>query len=375
MVRGLATARRLTRGRPWLLVGFVVLHTDQPRDGRGVAPRAGARYWFAMLPLPDPLLLPTPLSPAAHAAFDALHHGAVVLERPDLVHLAFLGPKAGEVLTGLVTNDVLSLAPGDSQYAVTLTAKGKVIADLRIARVADERYITTSAPPSGEAWFDLVRKFVNPRFAKYARLSATTVSCFGPQAHAAVEGALEALRAAGHLLDDVHVLSSSELGEIPGVDVLLAPVLGEVLLGALRADAAVTVGAPEALEVVRIAAGRPRVGLDMDDSTIPQEANLGDMGALSFTKGCYTGQETVARLHFRGHVNKSLRRVRAEVPFPRGAELRTIEDKVIGDVRSTAISPVDGPIGLAMIRREVLPGAIVHAHWNGVAPIAVTVLS
>ncbi|MCU0617435.1 MAG: hypothetical protein MUD17_10195 [Gemmatimonadaceae bacterium] len=146
-----------------------------------MAPRAGARYWFAMLPLPDPLALPTPLSPSALAAFDALHQSAVVLARPELVHLAFIGPKAGDVLTGLVTNDVLALAPGDAQYAVTLTAKGKVIADLRIARVADERYLTTSAPPSGEAWYELVRKFVNPRFARYARLSSTTVSCFGPR--------------------------------------------------------------------------------------------------------------------------------------------------------------------------------------------------
>jgi folate-binding protein YgfZ len=328
-----------------------------------------------MLPLPDPLALPTPLSPSALAAFDALHQSAVVLARPELVHLAFIGPKAGDVLTGLVTNDVLALAPGDAQYAVTLTAKGKVIADLRIARVADERYLTTSAPPSGEAWYELVRKFVNPRFARYARLSSTTVSCFGPAARAAIDRALDALRAAGHVLDEMHVLPSHELGDIGGVDVVLSVELADVLLDLLRADPSVIMGDPDALEVVRIAAGRPRVGLDMDDSTIPQEANLGDLGALSFTKGCYTGQETVARLHFRGHVNKSLRRVRAKVPFPRGAELRTIEDKVIGDVRSTAISPVDGPIGLAMIRREVLPGAIVHAHWNGVAPIAVTVLS
>lgn len=345
-------------------------------------------------------MLPLPLSDDARAAYHALRTGAVALARPDHLHLEFLGPKAGEVLTGLVTNDVLALAPGAAQYAVTLTPKGKVIADMRIARVADERYVTSSTLPTGTAWHDLVRKYVNPRLATYGVLPRATVSCFGPRAAEAVARVL-AMIGGGHAADvdrnagaaadaaadagertdvvahasDVLVLPTAELGDVPGFDLLVAPDHAAAVLGALLADATVTPGHEAALEVARIAAGRPRCGVDMDDTTIPQEANLGDFGALSFDKGCYTGQETVARLHFRGHVNKSLRRIRASAAVPRGGEVRTADGKVVGDLRSTAISPTDGPIGLAMIRREVAAGATVTAHWDGAEPVTLTVES
>jgi folate-binding protein YgfZ len=312
-------------------------------------------------------MMPTPLSDSSRAAVDALHAGAVALARPELQHMEFLGPKAGDVLTGLVTNDVLALAPGEAQYAAALTPKGKMLADLRIVRVDAERFITTTRLPAGSAWSDLVRKYVNPRLAKYAVLPLTTVSVLGP---AAAE-VLDTFPAAEGELR----LPTDTYDGLPGFDLLVAPERVEALLDAVTADARVTVGTAEALDVVRIAAGRPWCGVDMDDTTIPQEANLGDFGALSFTKGCYTGQETVARLHFRGHVNKSLRRLSAASALPRGAELRLEDGKVVGDVRSTAISPTDGPIGLGMVRREVAAGARVLAHADGAPPVEVVVLS
>jgi folate-binding protein YgfZ len=327
---------------------------------------------------------PEPLTAEARAAFDALATGAVVLPRTDVQLLEFTGPRAGEVLTGLVTSDVLALAPGASQYAAVLTPKGKVIADLRISRLAAERFLTTATLPCGPAWADLVRKYVNPRLARYAVPPLAVITCLGPGAAAALARA----GAAGGgwpggaspgdgspASDGPPVLPNTEFGVAPAFDVLLPPAEADALLAALRADARVTPGVPEALEVARIAAGRPRCGTDMDDTTIPQEANLGDFGALSFSKGCYTGQETVARLHFRGHVNRSLRRVRAAQPFPPGATLRTADGKVVGDVRSAAISPVDGPLGLAMVRREVTAGATVTAHWDDAPPVELQVLT
>ena len=287
-------------------------------------------------------MLPMPLSDRARAAFDALSTGAIVLARPDHVHLEFAGPKAADVLTGLVTNDVLALAPGEAQYAVALTPKGKVLAELRIVRVAEERYITSSPPPSGEAWLALVRKFVNPRLAKYGVLPHTTVSVLGPAASAVCDGlALDA---------ELLRLPTEVLDGVPGFDLLVPAEQVDALMASLQADARVTAGDAAALDVARIAEGRPRAGVDMDDTTIPQEANLGDFAALSFTKGCYTGQETVARLHFRGHVNKSLRRL-------------------------TAISPAEGPIALGMVRREVTAGATVWAHLGDAEPIEVSVAS
>jgi folate-binding protein YgfZ len=166
---------------------------------------------------------------------------------------------------------------------------------------------------------------------------------------------------------------SPELGDVPAFDLLLTPPLAERAFAMLDADAAVTEGTEAALDVARIEAGRPRWGRDMDDNTIPQEANLGELGALSFEKGCYTGQETVARLHFRGHVNRYLRRVRGEAALPGGAELRTDDGKVVGDVRSTAISPRQGPVAIAMVRREVPAGATLTAAADGAPAVAVVI--
>ena len=112
-------------------------------------------------------------------------------------------------------------------------------------------------------------------------------------------------------------------------------------------------GTEQLWEIVRVEAGRPAIGVDMDENTIPQEANLDALGAISFSKGCYTGQETVARVHFRGHVNRHLRGIVGTAPLTRGAQLTDANGKIVGDVRSAVISPRYGPIALAMIRREV----------------------
>ena len=126
-------------------------------------------------------------------------------------------------------------------------------------------------------------------------------------------------------------------------------------------------GAPETWEIARVESGRPMWGVDMDDSTLPQEANFDELGAISYTKGCYIGQETVARVHFRGHVNRFLRRLRfvTRPAPPRGAELIDETGKVIGDVRSSALSPRYGGVALGMVRREVLAGTTLQAKWDG----------
>jgi folate-binding protein YgfZ len=116
-----------------------------------------------------------------------------------------------------------------------------------------------------------------------------------------------------------------------------------------------------------VEAGRPEWGLDIDDTTIPQEANLDDLHAISYTKGCYTGQEVVARVHFRGHVNRHLRGLRAAgaEPPPTGAQLVDESGRPVGEVRTGVSSPRLGGIALAMVRREVEPGASLSARWDG----------
>ena len=112
-------------------------------------------------------------------------------------------------------------------------------------------------------------------------------------------------------------------------------------------------------EIVRVEHGRPRYGIDLDDSVIPQEAGLNER-AVSFTKGCYVGQETVARLHYRGKPNRHLRGLRLSEPVATGEPLR-LGEREVGRVGTSVVSPAHGPIALALVRREAAPGDTVAA--------------
>ncbi len=308
----------------------------------------------------------------------ARRSGALLIDRSDRVRIRFGGPRAAELVTGLVTNDVLSLTPGQGQYAAALTPKGKIAADVRIFADADGLLTDTSAR-AASGWRDIVARYVNPRIAPYRDVSSETrdIGVFGPKARRLVaaatgvsESALAALETYAHLGKDVTsgramIVHVNEI-EIDGFEIIV-PVDAEAgLRQSLLASGAIP-GSASAWDIARIEAGRPEWGIDMNDSTIPQEANFDALGAISYTKGCYTGQETVARVHFRGHVNRFLRRlhfVSAAVP-PTNAELVDDAGKVVGDVRSVALSPRHGGVALAMVRREVAPGTTLHARWEG----------
>ena len=125
-----------------------------------------------------------------------------------------------------------------------------------------------------------------------------------------------------------------------------------------------------AAEVLRVESGRPRYGIDLDDSVIPQEAGLNER-AVDFTKGCYVGQETVARLYYQGKPNRHLRGLRLAGPAEPGDELR-LGEKAVGAVGSVALSPALGPIALALVRREAEPGATVTVGDAGTTAEVVT---
>lgn len=314
------------------------------------------------------------------AEYDALHRRAIVVNRSHRARMRFIGDKAGEVLTGLVTNDVTALLPGQGQYAAALTAKGKVVADLRVLRF-DDGYLTDASPRTRDAWFGIVRKYVNPRLAKYADDSVATLALgvFGVQARYVVEemtgvghSALAILPPYSHVKIEADgggaptiVMRSPELGEVEGYEIFLPAERHSVAWeSAVRARA--TPGGLAVWEVARVEAGRPEWGLDMDDATIPQEANLDELGGISYTKGCYTGQEVVARVHFRGHVNRTMRGLRASgtTPPPTKASLFDATGKAVGEVRTSLSSPRLGGIALGMVRREVETGAQLTARWS-----------
>ena len=138
-----------------------------------------------------------------------------------------------------------------------------------------------------------------------------------------------------------------------GVDVLCDAEDTEAVREALLSSGATPVSEPAA-EILRVERGRPRYGHELDDTTIPQEAGLNER-AVSFTKGCYVGQETVARLFYRGKPNRHLRGLKLSEPVPAGAQLH-LGERVVGKLATSLVSPTYGPIALALVRREAAPG-------------------
>jgi tRNA-modifying protein YgfZ len=151
-----------------------------------------------------------------------------------------------------------------------------------------------------------------------------------------------------------------------GIDALFDAEALEQVRDALEAAGALSVS-EAAAEIVRVEHGRPRYGVDLDESTIPQEAALNER-AVSFTKGCYVGQETVARLYYKGKPNRHLRGLRLSEPAKPGAAL-VLGERSVGSLGSSAVSPRFGPIGLALVRREAEPGATVTVGEQGAVAV------
>ena len=278
-------------------------------------------------------------------------------ELPDWHWMTFSGDKTVDVLNGLVTNDVSMLRDGDVQFAAALTAKGKLVADLFIYRESATSFLTGTRMPAYAGWAQVVRKFVNPRLAMY-RDEQESLTTF-----------LVAGAAASALRVESRRMRIPMLGSIAAELIVVPREMREAVREQLR-DLHGREGHQDALEVARIAAGWPRWGVEMDDNTLVQEANLEQLGAVSFEKGCYTGQETVARVHFRGHVNRHLRHLESAQPVNPGSTVRDAEGKEVGDVRSSAVVPGKGALAVAMVRREVAPGDTVAIEPNGKPEVA-----
>lgn len=310
-------------------------------------------------------------SAATLAASTAIASGAVVADRSDRMRMWFPGDGGATALNGLVTNDVAALAPGAGCYAAALTAKGKVIADVRVLRQADGALVDV-APAPAPGWAAMIRKFVNPRITRYEDRSASsgTVGVYGPDAARlvgqVVPGVDLPVAPYAHVTvqrgsGTVTVLRSPDFG-VEGHDLVIAREEVDTIIRQLTESGAVA-ATPAALEVARIEAGRPAWGAEMDENTLAQEVDMDRLEAISYSKGCYTGQETVARVHFRGHVNRLLRGLRFTGPAlpSSGTPILDETGKSVGEVRSSAMSPRLGGIALALVRREVEPGATVMA--------------
>ncbi len=296
------------------------------------------------------------------AAYDVLTDACGLVCAPEDGKLALVGPQAAAFLGGQVTNDTESLTPGHGCYAALLTNKGKMLADLRVLHTGDELLLLTERATL-QVLFDTLRRAIIGWDAELHKrtLELTRHVLIGPEsvAVAGIDPGPEEHDNARGLIDghDVLVVRTDT-----GLDVLSA----DDVAPALRAAGAVDVD-EDAADVVRVERGRPRYGAELDDGVIPQEAGL-NARAVSFTKGCYVGQETVARLHYKGKPNRHLRGLRLSQPGQPGDALSSGEREV-GRLTSVAVSPVHGPIGLAIVRREVAPGDVVTVGDDGSATV------
>jgi tRNA-modifying protein YgfZ len=310
------------------------------------------------------------------AEFGALRTAAIVVDRSFRGRMRFFGEKSGEALTGLVTSDVVGTGAGHGHYAAALSAKGRIVADLRIfSTPVASSYLVDTPPRAWPGFLAMVKKYVNPRLSGYRDDSHAIrdIGIFGADARRIVS------RLTGVAADALGALAPFDnvTATMHGAEVLVARVPDLGLEGydlfvpfetfeAVWLDAIAAGAVPAGLaawEIARVEAGRPEWGIDIDENTIPQEANFDDFDAISYTKGCYIGQEVVARVHFRGHVNRHLRGLRsAGAPPPTGAQLIDDTGNHVGDVRSAVSSPRLGGIALGMVRREVSPGASLTAR-------------
>jgi tRNA-modifying protein YgfZ len=220
----------------------------------------------------------------------------------------------------MVSNDVAALGPGESCEALLLTAKARVIAPLVVLRRGHEDFLLLTEPELG----DRVRaELLRSRFATKVELE--------PEEHTS------------------HVVFGGD--GIPTGD------YGEPAAELLDADLEPTVSAQE-LELLRIRAGTPAWGKEIDDRVLPAEAGLTER-AVSFTKGCYPGQEPIARLHYRGHANRGLRVLSLDaLPAP-DAEI-VYDGKPVGRI-TIAAAGAEGAVALAYVRREVPEDAVLEA--------------
>jgi folate-binding protein YgfZ len=297
------------------------------------------------------------------AQYRQLKEECGLLDRSERGKLLVHGAEAAEYLQGQLTNDVEGLAVGEGCYAALLDRKGHMQADMRVLRIAGSEIWIDTEPVALEAARRHLQTYKIGRDVEVEDVTAgrAILSLVGPRSAEVAgspplpEHACEKLTVAG--------AECFAVGTALGIDLIASAEDAERLHAAL-AEAGAAEVSPEAAEILRIETGTPRFGAEMDSSTMPAEAGIVE-SAVDFEKGCYIGQETVARLYYKGKPNRHLRGLRLTAPAPSGTTLR-LGEREVGQVGGSCVSPAHGPIALAILRREAEPGAELAAGEDGV---------
>lgn len=308
---------------------------------------------------------------------EALLGGAAVVEGAAAGRLRLGGADRVRFLNGLVSCEVKGLAEGEGAYGFVTSLQGRVLADVVVLAVADELWLEV---PVGEeeAVASHLAKYLIADRVEIASLDLEVVTLAGPGAATLLESSL----GRGSLPSGPWTHRPADLAGAPGrvvrrgiapvetFDLWLQPGAGPAVRAHLQAEGAHPAGR-ETWDVLRVERGIPAFGRDFGPDNFPQETGLGEQ-AVSYDKGCYLGQEIVARIHYRGGVNKALRGLRFRgltEPPPTGTELLA-EGRPAGTVGTSVLSPAHGPIALAILHnRANAPGTILDLPSGATAEV------
>jgi folate-binding protein YgfZ len=282
-----------------------------------------------------------------------------VVDRSPRGAVLVTGGDATTFLQSLVSQDLDGVDDGEGVHSLLLSPQGKLDVDFRAFRVGDSWWLDCDADYGPRLAESLTKFRIRVKADIEDRTASTGMASFVGAAPDGVPEVAHAHRELGGLR-----IVFTQWPGTRGFDVLGSP---EAVAGWVTAvDPSIERLSPEQFEVFRIESGVPRVGVDVDEKTIPQEAGL-EVDAVSFTKGCFLGQELVCRIDTRGHVNRYLRRLRVDgrPRVPRGAVI-VAGDKEVGAVTSVAQVPDEArTVALGMVRREVEPPSEVTLRWDG----------
>jgi len=323
----------------------------------------------------------------------AVRQGAGVIDRTDRAFLTASGPDAASYLHRMTSNEVSGLTPGQGRYALQLDTLGHIIADFHVLRMDDHVLLETDWLRRGPLR-EVLEKYIVADDVEVADASPADGGASEQLAELAVEGPqsgrlLKAALSQGVLPGaelnhawvrfgetPVLVVRVSETGE-EGYRLIFVTEYAQNVWEALSAQRRAVDWKPvgrAALNILRTEAGIPWYDADIDERTLPPEAGL-EQRALSYTKGCYLGQEVIERIRSRGHVNRKLTGLRlslkgSAVP-PAGAKLLS-DGNEVGHITTAVHSPTLGAaIALGYVRREHLePGTQLGVEGGGTAEVA-----
>jgi folate-binding protein YgfZ len=292
--------------------------------------------------------------------YSAAHNSAVVFDRADLGTVVVSGADRASFLHGLLTNDIARLTQGTGTYAAYLTPQGRMIADMRIIETGSRMLMGVQSDIAA-AMAERLDKLIFSEDVQVKDVSShlPLVSVRGPSAAAMIQRAtgVSVLHLADRYdnltADSLTVVNDDSLG-VPGFDIYVPAVDAEALRSEL-VNAGAVHGGDDTYETLRIEAGVPRFGVDMTTDTIPLEAGLEDR-AISFTKGCYVGQEVIVRVMHRGHGRIARRLVSLLLPSgktPVHGDAIFSGDRQVGAVTSAAQSPkLEATLAMGYVQRD-----------------------